>query len=88
MTAFLSLCSPSTSQKMKLAVTDSALWVWLTRKNDGPMLKNQLWIDIKSLVNRHFPGGPVVKTPCFQCGYVGLLPGCGRSHMPHGTPEN
>ena len=75
MTAFLSLSSPSTSQKMKLAVTDSALWVWLTRKEDGPMLKNGRWIDIKSLVNRHFPGGPVVKTPCFQCGYVGLLPG-------------
>ena len=26
---------------------------------------------------REFPGGPVVRTPCFHCGGVGSIPGQG-----------
>ena len=31
---------------------------------------------------RGFPGGKVVKNPPTNAGYMGLIPGLGRSHMP------
>ena len=31
---------------------------------------------------RDFPGGPVVKTPCFQCRGTGSIPGLGTK-IPH-----
>ena len=43
-------------------------------------------ISTVSLINLHhfrdFPGGPVVKTPCFQCRGPRLIPG-GRTKIPH-----
>ena len=30
---------------------------------------------IKKLTDQDFPGGPVVKTPCFTAGGMGLIPG-------------
>ena len=32
-----------------------------------------------------FPGGPVVGNPPANAGYVGLIPGLGRFHMPPGN---
>ena len=31
-----------------------------------------------------FPGGPVVRTPCFDCGGMGSIPGQGTK-IPHAT---
>ena len=33
---------------------------------------------IESLLGDHFPGGPVVKTPCFHCRVCGFDPGLGK----------
>ena len=36
---------------------------------------------------RDFPGGPVVKTPCFQCRGVGLIPGQGTNAAWYGQKK-
>ena len=48
-------------------------------------------IGFKVRRHREASGGPVVKTPCFQCWVMGLIPGQGTkiSHaMWHGPPRS
>ena len=37
--------------------------------------------------NRDFPGGPVVKTPCFHCREHGFNLRSGKFHMLHGAAK-
>ena len=38
--------------------------------------------DIKNIIRKDFPSGPVVKNPPANAGDTGLIPGPGRSLMP------
>ena len=43
---------------------------------------NGVWWGRKNRASRDFPGGPVVKTPCFQARGYGSIPGWG-TNFPH-----